>query len=128
MDLSRGREAAREALDSFADIPTAISGISVEELFAGAGYILQKKGDSHFRVIKQQTEKILEEFLIFEVTRSILEQSGINRGKLLAQGISIAPTDIIIATTAQYYGASHILTRNQRHFEWAGLPLETYSL
>ncbi|MBA7605250.1 tRNA(fMet)-specific endonuclease VapC [subsurface metagenome] len=128
IDLGRGRSGAKKILENFKETVFAISAITIQEIYVGLGYILEKHGKELYEINKEKSQILLEDYTILKITRPILELSGLNRGKLRAKGVTIEIQDLIIGSTAEILGAEKIITRNPKHFEVFKVPIESYEL
>lgn len=128
IDLGRGRSAAKKILENFKETVFAISAITIQEIYVGLGYILEKHGKELYEINKEKSQILLEDYTILKITRPILELSGLNKGKLRAKGVTIEIQDLIIGSTAEILGAEKIITRNPKHFEVFKVPIESYEL
>ena len=128
IDLGRGRSSAKKILGNFKEAVFAISAITIQEIYVGLGYILEKHGKELYEKNKEKSQNLLEDYTILKITRPILELSGLNKGKLRAKGITIEIQDLIIGSTAEMLGAEKIITRNPKHFEVFKVPIESYEL
>ncbi len=128
IDLGRGRSAAKKILENFKETVFAISAITIQEIYVGLGYILEKHGKELYEINKEKSQILLEDYTILKITRPILELSGLNKGKLRAKGVTIEIQDLIIGSTAEILGAEKIITRNPKHFKVFKVPIESYEL
>ena len=128
IDLGRGRSAAKKILENFKETVFAISAITIQEIYVGLGYILEKHGKELYEINKEKSQILLEDYTILKITRPILELSGLNKGKLRAKGVTIEIQDLIIGSTAEILGAEKIITRNPIHFKVFKVPIESYEL
>lgn len=128
IDLGRGRSAAKKILENFKETVFAISAITIQEIYVGLGYILEKHGKELYEINKEKSQILLEDYTILKITRPILELSGLNKGKLRAKGVKIEIQDLIIGSTAEILGAEKIITRNPKHFKVFKVPIESYEL
>ena len=128
IDLGRGRSAAKKILENYKETVFAISAITIQEIYVGLGYILEKHGKELYEINKEKSQILLEDYKILKITRPILELSGLNKGKLRAKGVTIEIQDLIIGSTAEILGAEKIITRNPKHFEVFKVPIESYEL
>ena len=128
IDLGRGRSAIKKILENFKETVFAISAITIQEIYVGLGYILEKHGKELYEINKEKSQILLEDYIILKITRPILELSGLNKGKLRAKGVTIEIQDLIIGSTAEILGAEKIITRNPKHFEVFKVPIESYEL
>ncbi len=128
IDLGRGRSVVKKKLENFKEAEFAISAITIQEIYVGLGYILEKHGKELYEKNKEKSEKLLEDYTILKITRPILEHSGLKKGKLRAKGVTIEIQDLIIGSTAEILGAEKIITRNPKHFEVFKVRIESYEL
>lgn len=128
IDLGRGRSGVKKILENFKEAVFAISAITIQEIYVGLGYILEKHGKELYEKNKEKSQNLLEDYTILKITRPILELSGLNKGKLRAKGVTIEIQDLIIGSTAEILGAEKIITRNPKHFEVFKVPIESYEL
>ncbi len=128
IDLGRGRSGVKKILENLKETVFAISAITIQEIYVGLGYILEKHGKELFEKNKEKSQNLLEDYTILKITRPILELSGLNKGKLRAKGVTIEIQDLIIGSTAEILGAEKIITRNPKHFEVFKVPIESYEL
>ncbi|MCK4480593.1 MAG: PIN domain-containing protein [Candidatus Lokiarchaeota archaeon] len=128
IDLGRGRSAAKKILENFKETVFAISAITIQEIYVGLGYILEKHGKELYEINKEKSQILLEDYTILKITKPILELSGLNKGKLRAKGVTIEIQDLIIGSTAEILGAEKIITRNPKHFKVFKVPIESYEL
>ena len=128
IDLGRGRSAAKKILENFKETVFAISAITIQEIYVGLGYILEKHGKELYEINKEKSQILLEDYTILKITKPILELSGLNKGKLRAKGVTIEIQDLIIGSTAEILGAEKIITRNPKHFEVFKVRIESYEL
>jgi predicted nucleic acid-binding protein len=126
IDISRGRENVKEAIDQFFGEQFGISAITIEELYAGLGFTREKMGEEVYAKKAAEANKLLQGYDIFDITKYILEQAGLMRGKLLAQGLTMDANDLIIGATAKECHAERIITRNPTHFGAWDIPLVIY--
>lgn len=106
----RGKEPYVSTLRRFQAEGVAISIVSVAELYEGV-----------FRSADRQAkEEGLERFLaglgVADVSRGVARTFGRLRAELRKQGMTVADFDLLIASTAVYYGLT-LLTDNRRHYE-----------
>ncbi len=128
IDLGRGRSGVKKKLENFKEAEFAISAITIQEIYVGLGYILEKHGKELYEKNKEKSQNLLEDYTILKITRPILEHSGLKKGKLRAKGVTIEIQDLIIGSTAEILGAEKIITRNPKHFEVFKVPIESYEL
>ena len=106
----RGKEPYVSNLSRFQAEGVAISIVSVAELYEGV----------FRRVDRQAKEEGLERFLagleLADISRGVARTFGRLRAELRKQGMTVADFDLLIASTAVYYGLS-LLTDNRRHYE-----------
>ncbi len=112
IDISRGKQAARDYLDALRD-PWAISQVTALELIVGA----RDKRDL----------AAIDAFLSASVIAPLRESTG-NRAyellKLYAKGDGLRVFDSLVAATAMEEGLI-LVTKNQKHFRMiAGLQLQ----
>ena len=105
-----------------------ISAITVEEIYDGPGFTLEKKGEDVYKNIKEQHEKILSDFEIIPINVEILQQSGLFRGELRAKGNTLDLGDSVIGISTRWLKAEKLITRNPKHFTDFGINLETYEI
>jgi tRNA(fMet)-specific endonuclease VapC len=106
----RGREPYVSKLKAFRQDGLSVSVVSLAELYEGV-----------FREPKQQDkERTLNNFLtgvdVIDVTQDVARTFGNLRAQLRSQGITVSDLDLLIGSTAIYYGLV-VLTNNRRHFE-----------
>lgn len=128
IDLGRGRSGVKKKLENFKEAEFAISAITIQEIYVGLGYILEKHGKELYEKNKEKSQNLLEDYIILKITRPILEHSGLIKGKLRAKGVTIEIQDLIIGSTAEILGAEKIITRNPKHFEVFKVRIESYEL
>ncbi|MFX1479106.1 MAG: type II toxin-antitoxin system VapC family toxin [Promethearchaeota archaeon] len=128
IDIWRGRPAVKQHLEKYKKEILCISVISIAELYDGLGYTKEKKGDTIYKKIKDQIEKILSGFHIMPINIQILQESGIIKGRLRAKGIILDMADCIIGITAKIMNVDKIITRNESHFQEFGIDIESYAL
>ncbi|HEA70333.1 MAG TPA: type II toxin-antitoxin system VapC family toxin [archaeon] len=128
IDLGRGRSGVKKKLENFKEAEFAISAITIQEIYVGLGYILEKHGKELYEKNKEKSQNLLEDYTILKITRPILELSGLKKGKLRAKGVTVEIQDLIIGSTAEILGAEKILTRNPKHFEVFKVRIESYEL
>lgn len=128
IDLGRGRSGVKKKLENFKEAEFAISAITIQEIYVGLGYILEKHGKELYEKNKEKSQNLLEDYIILKITRPILEHSGLIKGKLRAKGVTIEIQDLIIGSTAEILGAEKIITRNAKHFEVFKVRIESYEL
>ncbi len=128
IDLGRGRSGVKKKLENFKGAEFAISAITIQEIYVGLGYILEKHGKELYEKNKEKSQNLLEDCTILKITRPILEHSGLKKGKLRAKGVTIEIQDLIIGSTAEILGAEKIITRNPKHFEVFKVRIESYEL
>ena len=128
IDLGRGRSGVKKKLENFKETVFAISAITIQEIYVGLGYILEKHGKELYEKNKEKSQKLLEDYTILKITRPILEHSGLKKGKLRAKGVIVEIQDLIIGSTAEILGAEKIITRNPKHFEVFKVRIESYEL
>jgi len=126
IDLWRGRTGVKECLTKYKEEILSISAITIEEIYDGLGYTKEKKGEKVYDKIKEQHEKIINDFHVIPLKIEILKKSGLLRGELRAKGKILDPGDIIIMVTSQEVKASKIITRNPKHFEKSLVQIESY--
>ena len=128
IDIRRGRSEGKEVLDKYKDKICGISAITVQELYVGLGYTLEKMGKAIYEQNLNQIQRLLEDYEIIDITRPILEQAGFLKGQLMAKGITIEIQDLIIGVTAEIFKAELIITRNPNHFKPFKIPIESYEI
>ena len=128
VDLGRGRSGVKKKLENFKEAEFAISAITIQEIYVGLGYILEKHGKELYEKNKEKSQNLLEDYIILKITRPILEHSGLIKGKLRAKGVTIEIQDLIIGSTAEILGAEKIITRNPKHFDVFKVRIESYEL
>jgi predicted nucleic acid-binding protein len=128
IDIWRGRTGVKIHLKKYKEEIICISIISIAEIYDGLGYTKEKKGETIYKKIKDQIEKVLSGFHIMPLNIQILQESGDIKGKLRAQGIILDLADCIIGITAKMMNADKIITRNKRHFQQFGLDIESYNI
>lgn len=126
IDVSRGRENARDAIALFPGEKFSISAITIEEIYAGLGYTREKRGEIVFQTKVAEAKKLFQGYDICEISTSILKEAGLMRGKLIAKGVTMDTNDLIIGATAKQYHMEGMLTRNPTHFEAWDIPLHVY--
>lgn len=126
IDIRRGRVNVQEVLEKYQDSICGISAITIQELYAGLGYILKKYGQEVYEKNEDKIKTLLEDYEIFDITRHILEKAGFIEGKLRAEGITIDIQNLIIGATAEILNAEKIITRNPDHFKPFKIQIETY--
>ncbi len=128
IDLGRGRSGAKRCIAKYKDEIIAISAITIQEIYVGLGYTLEKHGKELYEKNKKKIEELLEDYTILKTTRPILETSGFIKGRLRAKGITIEIQDLIIGVTAEILGIERLITRNPKHFETFKVPIESYKI
>ncbi|KKL59829.1 hypothetical protein LCGC14_2211390 [marine sediment metagenome] len=128
IDLGRGRSGVKKKLENIKEAEFAISAITIQEIYVGLGYILEKHGKELYEKNKEKSQNLLEDYTILKITRPILEHSGLIKGKLRAKGVTIEIQDLIIGSTAEILGAEKIITRNPKHFDVFKVRIESYEL
>jgi len=128
IDLGRGRSGAKRCIAKYKDEIIAISVITIQEIYVGLGYTLEKHGKELYEKNKKKIEELLEDYTILETTRPILENSGFIKGRLRAKGITIEIQDLIIGATAEILGIERLITRNPEHFKTFKVPIESYKI
>lgn len=128
IDLGRGRSGAKRCIAKYKDEIIAISAITIQEIYVGLGYTLEKRGKEIYEKNKKKIEELLEDYTILETTRPILKTSGFIKGGLRAKGITIEIQDLIIGATAEILGIERLITRNPKHFEPFKVPIESYKI
>jgi len=126
IDLWRGRSGVKKCLEKLEEETFCISAISIEEIFDGLGYTMEKKGKDFYKKIREQFEKILKDFEIIPLNLAMLKQSGTFRGQFRAKGITLDLGDCIIGATAKAVNAKKIISRNPNHFKEFEIPFESY--
>jgi len=106
----RGREPYVTRLKVYREEGLSVSVVSLAELYEGV-----------FRVPdREEKEKTLNDFLaglvVLDLTRDVARTFGRLRAELRGKGITVADMDLLIGSTAVYYGLV-ILTDNRRHYE-----------
>ena len=128
IDIARKNEGVKAAIEKNTNETFAISAITIEEIYAGLGHTLERKGTGFFTKMRDGYEKILSQYDVFEISDRILRKAGMFRGSCLAKGWAINPADAIITITAEHYKINKILTRNPTHFKESKVPVEAYSI
>ncbi|MHA1150405.1 MAG: type II toxin-antitoxin system VapC family toxin [Promethearchaeota archaeon] len=128
IDLWRGRTGVKECLAKNKEENFCISGITIEEIYDGLGYTKEKKDKDVYEQIKEQHEKILNDFHIIPLNLDIMKKSGLLRGELRAKGVIMDLADIIIMVTSQEIKAKKIITRNPKHFGDSHVQVESYEI
>lgn len=126
IDIVRKVEASREAIEIYSGEEFAISAISLEEIYAGLGHTLERKGKDFFLKVKEGYEKILSQYTILEVTERILKRAGMFRGYCSAKGLIIDQADAIINATAEINKIEVIISRNPDHFKESRVKIHSY--
>jgi len=126
IDVMRGRTGVKQCLEKYEGQEVGISAITIQELFVGAGYIRKSRGEAMFEAEKQKIRNVLEDYTIFNITRTILESAGLKKGELRAQGITFDLQDFIIGTTAEHIAAEKVITRDHDHFKHFNVSVESY--
>lgn len=106
----RGREPYVTRLKVYREEGLSVSVVSLAELYEGV-----------FRAPdRQDKEKTLNDFLaglvVLDLTRDVARTFGRLRAELRSKGITVTDMDLLIGSTAVYYGLV-ILTDNRRHYE-----------
>lgn len=106
----RGREPYVTRLKIYREEGLGVSVVSLAELYDGV-----------FRAPdRRNKEKTLNDFLaglvVLDLTRDVARTFGRLRAELRSKGITVADMDLLIGSTAVYYGLV-ILTDNRRHYE-----------
>lgn len=119
IDYLNGRERTRKRLEELGDSGLALSMISLAEVYEGVLYSKYPEGN----------ERGLREFLKYVTVVGIDDGTsrlfGKERGRLRAEGKSVADFDLLIAVTARQHGLT-LLTNNRRHFKnIEGLGIES---
>ena len=96
VDIHRGREGVKEVLKKYSETVIMISEISIHELYAGLGYTRVKMGEDTYFEQKIDVDEIIRDFQNVNVSRTILEHSGLKEGELKSKGIIIKAADLII--------------------------------
>jgi tRNA(fMet)-specific endonuclease VapC len=107
----RGVSAVTKKLDEFAPSGMAISVISLAELYEGV-YLSKNPAQSQVFL----NAFLMSELKVLGVNEGVCKIFGRQRSKLRKQGNLIDNFDLLIASTALYYGLT-ILTNNRNHFE-----------
>ncbi len=128
IDIRRGRPEVKKVLDKYKDKICGISAITIQELYVGLGYTLEKMGKTIFEQNLNQIQRLLEDYEIIDITRPILEQAGFLKGQLMAKEIIIEIQDLIIGAMAEILKAELIITRNPEHFKPFKIPVESYEI
>ena len=128
IDLWRGRTSIKECLTKIKEETFCISAITIEEIYDGIWYTKAKKDKEMYEQIKEQYEKILNDFHIIPLNLDIIKKSGLFRGELRAKGVIIDLADIIIMVTSQEIKAKKIITRNPKHFDESPVQVESYEI
>ncbi len=128
IDIGRGRTEAKKHIQKYGAETFALSAVTIEEMYVGLGYILQKYGKKLFEANKEKTLKLLNDYEILNITQPILERSGMMRGELRAKGITIGIQDLIIGATAEISSAEKLITRNPDHFKMFKISIESYKI
>lgn len=126
IDIWRGRSNVKDTLQKYSEESLYISPITIEEIYDGLGYTKKEKGETIYKKIKRQYDKILYSFEIIPITTEILKKTGLLRGELRKSGETLDLADIIIMVSAQENKADKIITRNPRHFKKSKVPIESY--
>lgn len=126
IDIARKVEASKEAIEVHAGDQFAISAITLEEIYAGLGHTLERKGKDFFLRVKEGYEKILSQYTILEVTDRILKKAGMFRGFCSAKGLIIDQADAIINVTAEINKIEVIISRNPDHFKLSQVKIHAY--
>jgi len=128
IDIWRGKPQIKTLLKQYKEESFFISAITIAELYDGLGYTKEKKGNSIYKKIKEQIEKVLSGFHVIPLNIPILQESGAFKGILRAKGILLDIADCIIGLTAKLMNAEKIITRNTRHFQEFGINIESYNI
>lgn len=104
-----GRPAALATLDLLTEQGTAISIISLGEVFEGA----YSDPDPAERLARMR--RVLGRFRILSLTEPVMERFARIRAYLRRAGQLIPDLDLLIAATAIHHGLQ-LVTRNLRHF------------
>lgn len=91
---------------------SALSVISVMELTHG---IYRAKTDADRARRKAFSDELSRDMIVHPVSFGIAQLAGRIEGEQAAKGVSIAMEDLIIGTTALYFGFD-VVTHNVRHF------------
>ena len=105
-----------------------ISAITTGEIYDGLGYTKEKRGENIYKEIQNQFEKIFTEFEIIPITTDILKLSGMRKGELRANGITLDIGDCVIGITAKLIKAEKIVSRNPKHFSEFDVQVESYEI
>ena len=128
IDVRRGRSNVKKILEKYRNEICGISAITIQELYVGLGYTLEKFGKGIYEKNREKIRLLLEDYEIFDITRPILENAGFLKGQLMAKGMSIDIQDLIIGATAEIFKAEKIITRNPDHFKPFKVLLESYTI
>lgn len=109
IDALIGRPAALATLDLLTEQGTAISIISLGEVFEGA----YSDPDPAERLARMR--RVLGRFRILSLTEPVMERFARIRAYLRRAGQLIPDLDLLIAATAIHHGLQ-LVTRNLRHF------------
>jgi predicted nucleic acid-binding protein len=109
IDALIGRPAALATLDLLTEQGTAISIISLGEVFEGA----YSDPDPAERVARMR--RVLGRFRILSLTEPVMERFARIRAYLRRAGQLIPDLDLLIAATSIHHGLQ-LVTRNLRHF------------
>lgn len=110
IDHLHGREHVVRQLEFLAPQGLGLSIVSLAELYEGV----------FSSTSPQENERALHNFLesiqVLYLEDGVCRIFGQERGRLRAAGMIIGDFDILIGSTAKYYGLT-LLTNNRRHFE-----------
>ena len=110
IDHLHGREPVVKQLELLAPQGLGLSIVSLAELYEGV----------FSSTSPQENESALHNFLesiqVLYLEDGVCRIFGQERGRLRAAGMIIGVFDILIGSTAKYYGLT-LLTNNRRHFE-----------
>ena len=66
IDLGRGRSGVKKILENLKETVFAISAITIQEIYVGLGYILEKYGNELYEKNKEKSQNLLEDYTILK--------------------------------------------------------------
>lgn len=106
----RGKEPYVSNLKKLREQGLAISIVSVAELYEG----VFRGTDAHAK--EEGLQNLLSGLAVLDIGHGVARTFGRLRAEVRKQGITVADFDLLIASTAVYYGLT-LLTDNRRHYE-----------
>lgn len=110
IDHLHGREPVVKQLELLAPQGLGLSIVSLAELYEGVFFSTSPQGN------ESALRNFLESIQVLYLEDGVCRLFGQERGRLRAAGMIIGDFDILIGSTAKYYGLT-LLTNNRRHFE-----------